>query len=330
MSDWLSFVLLGSGLMGLFGIYFVNRRSHRKHNYKTTSLLDEKMTQVLYFNTPIDSLVKDASEFSSTQLIRYFAGLFSQYRTQESISATLCELFQSMKISEKAIHEYHQASFYRKLDCLDGMKGLPVPEITQFLFSLLTIPNPYLITIKAGEALAAHQSLESLPVFLKHTIQVPSAFNDKIAEAIIAYQVQFPDYILDNQNSLYYDFACKIETRYASMLDSSDTKIVTAGLYVLGLLRIERSIASILQTLQKPNGRDYVHIGCTALKKFSYHPFLFNLYEWIFANENWSYDEMQDLLLVFLHFDPTGEEFVRKIASHPQLLVQVSAKAILP
>ncbi|MCE5223665.1 hypothetical protein LLG10_05670 [bacterium] len=329
MNDWLSFLLLVFCMIGLFVLFLMNRQTKNKIHKKKTHLLQERMDQVLYFDASSDSLVEEAGEFSLKQLLQFFSSLFSQFRNQERITGKLCDLFRKLNLADSCIEAYRDASYEDKLSMLDDFKWLPVPEITQFLVSIFYTLNSELILIKVGEALAAHKTIDALPIFLIQTVRIPCSYNEAVANVICSFQGDFPGFILDKKNPKLREFETKIEARYFSLLESEQQKIMTAGLYVLGALGLESSIPRILQAIKTPAGRLNLHVACTAMKKFSQDGFLTSLAIWILSSEVWTGDEIQDLISVFDHFYPTGEELIEKLCHHPQLIVQVIAQAAL-
>jgi hypothetical protein len=329
MNDWLSFLLLTFGVIGLFILFLMNRQTRNKIQKKKTHHLHERMNQVLYFDAPFDSLVEEAGEFSLKQLIQYFSSLFSQFRNQERLTGKLCDLFRKLNLTDSCIEAYRDASYEDKLSMLDDFKLLLVPEITQFLVSIFYTLNSEPIFIKVGEALAAHKMIDALPIFLIQTVRIPCSYNEAIANVICSFQGDFPGFFLDKQNPKLRDFETKIEARYFSFLESEQQKVMTAGLYVLGALGLESSVPRILQAIKTPVGRLNLHVACTAMKKFSQDRFLTSLTIWILSSEVWAGDEIQDLISVFCHFYPTGEELIGKLCHHPQLIVKVFAQAAL-
>jgi len=329
VDDWLSFLLLFSGMIGLLIIYLMNRHTRIKIRNKKTNQLQDRMNQVLYFDASFDSLVEEAGEFTPKQLTQYFGSLFPQFRNQESSTGKLITLFRKLNLTESCIEAYKEATYEEKLSMLDDFKVLPVSEITHFLISILCSPNPEPIILKAGEALAAHKTIETLPVFLIQTVPIPIVFNEAIASVICSFQADFPGFVLDKQDPRIHSFESKIEARYSSFLKSQQQLIMTAGLYVLGLLGLYTSITRILEAIQTTVGRECLHVACTAMKKCSQDKFLQNLATWIFMIEDWNGEEIQNLLSVFSYFNPAGEDFINQLVNHPQLIVKVSAKAAL-
>lgn len=329
MNDWLSFLLLGSGVIGLGIIFIMNRHTRIFMKNKKTNQLQERINQILYFDTPADSLMEEAADFTPKQLIQYFGSLFSQFRTQAGLLNKLHDLFKRLRLDEAIIEAYNTASNEEKLSILEECKSLPVPDITQFLVSVLYKSSSEWITIKIGEALAAHKTIDALPIFLIKSVQISHAFDEGVASVIRSFQGDFPGFFLDKQDPRLRDFQTKIEARYLSFLESPEQKIMIAGLYVLGSLGLESSIPRILQAMKTPAGRLNLHVACTALKKFSQDRFLSSLAIWILSTEDWTGDEIQDLISVFSRFYPAGEELIRNLQYHPQLIVKVSSEAAI-
>ena len=307
----------------------MNRHARIKIHNKKTNQLQDRMNQILYFDASFDALIKEAGEFSPKQLTQYFGSLFSQFRNQENQTGKLNDLFRKLNISNNCIEAYKEATYEEKLSMLDDFKVLQVSEITHFLISILCSPNPEPIILKAGEALAAHKTIESLPVFLIQTVHIPIIFNEAIASVICSFQADFPGFVLDKQDPRIHSFESKIEARYFSFLKSQHQLMMTAGLYVLGSLGLDTSITRILEAIQTSVGRECLHAACTAMKKYNQDKFLQNLATWIFMIEDWNGEEIQNLLSVFSCFNPAGEDFINKLIFHPQLIVKVSAKAAL-
>lgn len=329
MSDWLSFLLLVSGSFGLLLVYFINRYAKIAAQNKKPSQLTQKITQILYFNTSDEEFLRNAQEFDTKPLTRFFCQLFIQHKKQESYTATLRSLFAKLNLIEANINEFNQANQDDKMEMLDDFKVLPVPEISQLLLSYLYKPIPDLLMIKILKALSSQKIFDAFPLFLKKTITLPKEFDDDIVEIVSSYQADFPDSFLGKQTNRLQGNEANIENRFTSFLESDDPIKIKVGCYVFGYLSQNNSPIKILHAIQSPAGRKKLHVACTALKKFSQDTFLPELLMWFFSTEDWSSEEIQDLLSVFSRFYPVGETFLKRLTEHPQLLVQISAQAAL-
>jgi len=329
MSDWLSFLLLVSGSIGLLLVYLMNRHVKIVAQNKKPSQLTQKITQILYFNTSDDEFIRDAQEFNTRPLTQFFCQLFVQHKSQESYTATLRSLFAKLNLIEANINEFNQANQDEKMEMLDDFKLLPIPEISEMLLSCLykQIPDP--LMVKIVNVLSSHKVFEAFPLFLKKSITLSNEFDKEIVDIVSSFQADFPDHFLGKQTNRLQGNEANIENRFTSFLESKDPIKMKVGCYVFGYLSQNDSPVRILQAIQSPAGRENLHVACTALKKFSQDTFLQDLLMWFFSSEDWSSEEIQDLLSVFSRFYPVGETFLEKLTEHPQLLVQISAQAAL-
>lgn len=329
MNDWLSLVLLVSGSVGLLVVFLMNRHARIIEQNKKPTQLIQKITQILYFNSNDDDFILEAQTFSVKQLTQLFGKLFQQHRNQETHTNTLRSLFTKLNLVDENISEFNQASQDEKIQWLDELKVLPIPEISQMLLSYLYKTIPDIVMIKIMKVLSYQKIFDAFPLFLKKTLSLSKDFDEDIVEIVSNYQSDFPDNFLGNQTNRLQGNETNIENRFTSFLEAKDPRKMRIGCYVFGYLGQNDSPVKIMQSMQSSIGRENLHIACTALKKYSRDTFLADLLMWCFSSEDWNSEEIQDLLSVFSRFYPVGETFIEKLTEHPQLLVQVSAQAAL-